>query len=80
MSRRGFRSMRTHYGLKRMKKSGEAAKPKTARQYRMASNFSFLESHMTVRTQISQLWLTVPAPAPGVDEEEDAVSVTFHLL
>ena len=43
----------------------------------MASNFSFLDSHMTVRTQTSQLErLTVPAPASGVDEEDDAISVT----
>ena len=43
----------------------------------MASNFSFLDSHVTVRTQTSQLGrLTVPAPASGVNEDDDTISVT----
>ena len=45
----------------------------------MASNFSFLDSHMTVCTQTSQLGrLTVQAPASGVDEEDEAISLTSN--
>ena len=44
----------------------------------MASNFTFLDSHRTVRTKTSQLGrLTVPAATTsGVDDDEDARSVT----
>ena len=61
-------------------KSGEAAKPKTtARQRWMASNFTYLDSHRTIRTKTSKLErLMVPAATTsGVDEDDDALSATM---
>ena len=50
-------------------KSGQPAKPKTARQQWTLRNFQFLSAHLYIWTDTSQLG-RVPVPALQLDPEE----------
>ena len=66
-----YKSQRTIYGRLKKKKSGEGAKAKTARQEWLLRAFSFLGSHVVIRSERRQLG-SIPVPdVPDVDEEEE---------
>ena len=68
-----FKSMRTLFGhLKKKTKLGQAAKAHTARQTWTLRNFLFLEAHLSIRMDTSQLGkVTVPELQPDLEEEEE---------
>ena len=82
-----YNSNRTMYGRLKKKTSGQAAKKLTARQQWNQDNFSFLQSHLVIHAEHSQL-SKVMTPALPVDlegedeggEDNDATSVASSQL
>ena len=66
-----FKAMRTLFGcLKKQTKSGQPAKPKTARQQLTLRNFQFLSAHLSIWMDTSKL-SRVPTPVLQLDPEEE---------
>ena len=67
-----FKTMRTLFGrMKKKTKSGQAAKPNTARQLWTLQNFQFLEAHLAIWTETRELGrVLVPVLPMDLEEEE----------
>ena len=65
-----FKSQRTIYGRLNKKKSGQAKGSLTARQKWVTDNFSFLKSHIVVRSEMKQLG-NIPHNSDDDDDEDD---------